>query len=160
MKSNAWVVEGVFHPVISVVSLDEAIRFFRDAIGLRVTFDGYHAPSAIESLFGYKEPVVHSAVVECPDGSEIELIEFENPSATLNPLMEMHQTGLVALALRVEGLELLVQRLKNSGFEMKTEIVLQELPDGENLMVAVCSAPSDIRVILVEPPVGRKSLGS
>ena len=160
MDKDAGVVHGIFHPVISVENLDEALVFFRDALGLRATFDGYHDPSAIENLFGYPDPIVHSAVVECPDGSEIELIQFERPTAKLNDPIKMHETGVVALALRVTGLESLVRRVKEFGFGMTSEIVHQELPDGANLMVAVCDAPSNIRLILVEPPVGRKSLGS
>ena len=160
MNNDAGVVHGIFHPVISVESLDEALIFFRDALRLRVTFDGYHDPSAIQNLFGYAEPIVHSAVVECPDGSEIELIQFEHPTSRPNGTIEMYETGVVALALRVTGLESLVRHVKEFGFSMTTEIVFQELLDGANLMVAVCDAPSNIRLILVEPPVGRKSLGS
>ena len=32
-------VEALFHPVIAVSDMTEAVRFYRDLLGLRVTFD-------------------------------------------------------------------------------------------------------------------------
>ena len=72
-------VAGVFHPAISVSDLDEAVRYYRDLLGLRVTFDDDHDPAAISALFGYPEPRVHAVVVSCPDGSELELVRFAKP---------------------------------------------------------------------------------
>ena len=73
------VVHGIYHPVISVSDMGAAVRFYRDILGLKVTFDDEHDPDAIGRLFGFDAPVVHSIVLECEDRSEFELVEFRRP---------------------------------------------------------------------------------
>ena len=58
---------GIFHPVVSVSAMDRSLAFYRDALGLTVTFDDYHDPAAISALFGIDAPRVRSVVVQCPD---------------------------------------------------------------------------------------------
>jgi hypothetical protein len=72
--------------------------------------------------------------------------------------LEMNDTGIVALALRVTGVETLVGRVEAAGYHLLSGIVEQTLPDGAILKVAVCIGPDRIKVIMVEPPKGRKSL--
>jgi catechol 2,3-dioxygenase-like lactoylglutathione lyase family enzyme len=153
-------VEGVFHAAISVSSMDEAVRYYRDLLGLKVTFDDYHDPAAIAQLFGYQEPRVHSVVVSCPDGSEIELVEFERPRG--RPLVEREaaDAGILSLNLRVTGIEAIIDRLVAGGYEPSSTIVPQTLPDGGVLKVAVCRAPDGVAIILVELPPGRGSLAA
>ena len=67
---------------------------------------------------------------------------------------------IVALALRVTGVEELVRRVEGGGFAVTSGIVEQVLPDGAILKVAVCCGPDNVTVILVEPPADRKSLAS
>ena len=152
-------VDGIFHPVISVSRMADVLRFYRDLLGLRVTFDDWHEPAAIAQLFGFENPRLHSAIVECPDGTEIELVEFEQPRG--RPLVErgMPDAGLAALNVRVSGIAGLVDRIRSAGFAVPSGIVEQTLPDGAVLSVAVCRAPDGVTVILVEPPAGRRSLG-
>jgi hypothetical protein len=56
-------------------------------------------------------------------------------------------------------LETLVSKIEASGYGFRSGIVEQSLPDGAILKVAVCIGPDRVKVILVEPPPGRKSLG-
>lgn len=150
-------VKSLFHPVVAVSSMSEALRFYRDLLGLTVTFDDYHDPAAIEALFGYREPVVHAVVVGMPDGSEIELVEFEQPRGTL-ARRRAGDPGLMAVNLLVEGIDVFVARLTSAGYPPTSEIVPQTLPDGGTIRVAVCRAPDEVTIILVELPPGRSSL--
>ena len=152
-------IEGIFHPVINVSDLDKSIVFFGETLGLVQTFDDMHDPSAIRALFGFHNPMVRSAVFECPDGSEIELTQYIDPKGRLTNDREMNDVGLVALALRVNGLTELVRRVENAGYGLLSGIVEQMLPNGATLQVAVCVGPDQVKVILVELPAGRKSLG-
>ena len=104
-------VHGVFHPVVSASDLSEAVHYFRDLLGLSVTFDDYHDPAAISALFGYPEPRLHSVIVSCPDGSEIELVEFESPRGRTDLRREAADAGLLSINLRVSGIEAIVERL-------------------------------------------------
>jgi catechol 2,3-dioxygenase-like lactoylglutathione lyase family enzyme len=152
-------VDALFHPVVAVSDMREAVAFYRDVLGLRVTFDDYHDPAAISALFGLTDPVVHAVVVACPDGTEIELVEFERPRrprASRSP----GEPGLMAVNLLVTDVDAIVARLRDAGFEPTSSIVPQTLPDGGTIRVVVCRAPDDVTLILVELPPGRSSLAA
>jgi catechol 2,3-dioxygenase-like lactoylglutathione lyase family enzyme len=154
----AGTIEGIFHPVVGVRSMSEAVRFWRDALGLRVSFDDYHDPAAISDLFGYTDPVVHSVVVSCPDGTEIELVEFENPRGADSP-RSAGDIGYFSLNFRVTDIDAVVGRVKSAGFTLTSKgIVDQVLPDGGVIRVAVIHGSDDVIVILVQLPEGRASL--
>lgn len=152
-------VESLFHPVIAVSAMDTAVAYYRDLLGLTVTFDDYHDPAAISALFGITEPVVHAVVVSCPDGSEIELVEFEKPRGTL-ATRRPGDPGLMAVNLMVRGIEALVERLTSAGYPPRSGVVDQTLPDGGHIKVVVCRAPDDVAILLVELPPGRASLAA
>lgn len=152
-------VAALFHPVIAVSDMTEAVRFYRDLLGLRVTFDDYHDPAAISLLFDLQGPVVHATVVSCPDGSEIELVEFEQPRRP-TARREPGQPGIMAVNLLVHGLDAIVERLRAAGYVPSSPIVPQTLPDGAGIKVVVCRAPDDVAILLVELPPGRTSLAA
>lgn len=152
-------VNALFHPVVAVSDMVEAVRFYRDLLGLRVSFDDYHDPAAISPLFGFPDPVVHAVVVSCPDGSEIELVEFERPRGTPT-LRDPGDPGLMAVNLLVTDIEAVVERLRGGGYEPTSPVVHQTLPDGGTLKVIACRAPDDVAVLLVELPPGRTSLAA
>lgn len=149
-------VEALFHPVIAVSDMAEAVRFYRDLLGLTVTFDDDHDPAAISALFGLTDPAVHAVVVSCPDGSEIELVRFKDhgPAVKRSP----GDPGLMAVNLRVTDVEAIVARLREGGYEPSSPIVPQTLPDGGVIKVVVCRAPDGVSILLVELPLGRASL--
>jgi catechol 2,3-dioxygenase-like lactoylglutathione lyase family enzyme len=152
-------VASLFHPVIAVSDMREARHFYADLLGLRVTFDDYHDPAAIAGLFGMSDPVVHSVVVSCPDGSEIELVEFERPRRP-KAIRAPGDPGVMAVNLLVDGVEAIVERLRAGGYEPTSPIVPQTLPDGGTIKVIVCRAPDDVAILLVELPPGRTSLAA
>ena len=152
-------VNALFHPVIAVSEMVKAVQFYQDLLGLRVTFDDYHDPAAISPLFGFPDPIVHAVVVSCPDGSEIELVEFERPRGTL-VRRAPGDPGLMAVNLLVTDIEAVVGRLREGGYEPTSPVVTQTLPDGGELKVIACRAPDDVAVLLVELPPGRTSLAT
>jgi len=151
-------IESIFHPVICVSDIEKAIAFYGGILGLKQTFDGMHDPAAISQLFGFVAPVVRSVVFECPDRSEFELVEYARPKGKQVADIEMNDVGLTALALRVTGVIELAGKVEAAGYALLSGIVEQELPDGAILRVAVVIGPDRVKVILVEPPAGRKSL--
>ena len=152
-------IKSVFHPVICVSSMEAAIAFYGGILGLRQTFDDMHDPAAISRLFGFTAPVVRSVVYECADRTEFELVEYAQPKGRQVADIEMNDAGLTALALRVEGLIEITARVEAGGYSLLSGVVEQTLPDGAILRVAVVIGPDRVKVILVEPPAGRKSLG-
>lgn len=151
-------VTGIFHAVIVVSTMDEAIRFFRDLLGMRVTFDAMHDPASLEKLLGLPAPRVRSVVVECPDGSEIELAQFLG--AEPQPVTRLlDQPGINLLSLRVTAIEAVVDRLTAGGYTFTSDVVSQPLPDGAVAKVIVCRGPDGIAITLTELPKGKRTLG-
>ena len=151
-------VQGVFHAAISVPDMTHAVAYYRDLLGLRVTFDDHHDPAAISALFGVPDPRMHAVVVGCPDGSEIELVEWEQPRGRPIVPREPRDAGILSVNLRVTGIEDLVARLAAGGYPSSSGIVPQTLPDGGVIKVAICPAPGGVTIILVELPEGRAGL--
>ena len=135
------------------------VAFFRDLLGLRVTFDDAHDPAAIRALFGLEAPTVQAVVVSCPDGSEIELVQLtsETRSAARRSAFD---PGLMAVNLLVRDIDMIVRRLTAAGYPPTSPVVPQTLPDGGMIRVVVCRAPDDVTIILVELPPGRTSLAA
>jgi glyoxylase I family protein len=152
-------VQGLFHPVIAASDLSRTVAYFRDLLGLQVTFDDDHDPAAISALFGLTAPAVHAVVVTCSDGSEIELVQLTSetrPTARRTPF----DPGLMAVNLLVTDLDAIVERLTAAGHPPVSPIVPQTLPDGGTIRVVVCRAPDEVTIILVELPPGRTSLAA
>ncbi len=152
-------VQRLFHPVIAASDLSTTVAYFRDLLGLQVTFDDDHDPAAISSLFGLSDPAVHAVVVSCPDGSEIELVQLTS-EARATARRAPFDPGLMAVNLLVTDLDAIVERLTEAGYPPVSPIVPQTLPDGGTIRVVVCRAPDDVTIILVELPPGRTSLAA
>jgi len=152
-------VEGLFHPVIAASDLGTTVAFFRDLLGLQVTFDEAHDPAAIGALFGLVDPAVHAVVVSCPDGSEIELVQLTS-EAREPTRRAAFDPGLMAVNLLVRDVDAIVERLTAAGYPPRSPVVPQTLPDGGTIRVVVCRAPDDVTIILVELPPGRTSLAA
>lgn len=151
-------VEGVFHPVITVSSLEVALEFYRDLLGLEVDFEGRHDPAAISELFAVEAPDVKAMTLVCADNSEIEFVEWANPAGRQVADRHMADVGVAAVNLRVTGMEELVDELDRAGYRDHSPIVPQVLPDGSTIKVTACRGPDRTMVILVELPPGRSSL--
>jgi catechol 2,3-dioxygenase-like lactoylglutathione lyase family enzyme len=152
-------VEGLFHPVIAASDLPTTVAFFRDLLGLRVTFDDAHDPAAIGALFGLEAPAVHAVVVSCPDGSEIELVQLTSETRSV-ARRSPFDPGVMAVNLLVHDVDAIVDRLTAAGYPPTSPVVPQTLPDGGTIRVVVCRAPDDVTIILVELPPGRTSLAA
>ena len=150
---------GIFHPVVSVSDMERSLGFYRDALGLAVTFDDHHDPAAISALFGFESPEVRSVIVRCPDGSEIELVEYERPRGRPRSERAPNDAGILAVNLRVTDIEGLVGTVLEGGYAVPSGVVDQILPDGGVIRVAVTMGPDGETIILVELPAGRTSLG-
>ena len=151
-------VTGIFHAVGMVSSMDEALRFYRDLLGMRVTFDAVHDPASLESLLQMPSPRVRSVVVACPDDSEIELAMFLDRSSAWQASRRFDEPGINLLSFRVQAIEALVERITAAGYRFTSAVVSQPLPDGAIAKVAVCRGPDQVAITLTELPRGRQSL--
>lgn len=153
-------VTGIFHAVVVVSSMDDALRFFRDTLGMRVTFDARHDVASLETLLGIEAPHVRSVIVTCPDDTEIELAQYLDAHPEPALLRPFDQPGINLLSLKVTGIAQLVERITAAGYTFTSPVVAQPVPDGSVAKVAICRGPDGVAITLTELPEGRTSLGA
>jgi len=100
---------AIDHLGIAVKSLDEALIFYRDQLGLEVSL---------------RETVPHEKVnvAMLPLGEpRIELLEPTEPDSVIGKFLEKRGEGLHHVAIRVPDLKASVERLKASGARLLNE---------------------------------------
>ena len=150
---------GIFHPVVSVSDMARSLPFYRDALGLSVTFDDHHDPEAISALFGIESPQVRSVIVRCPDESEIELVEYERPRGRPRSERAPNDAGILAINLRVTEIDALVARILAGGYASPVRHRGPDAPRRSGHPGCGDRRPDGETIILVQLPEGRGSLG-
>ncbi len=97
------------HLGIAVRSIDEALRFYQEQLGLTVTLR--------ETV---EQEKVHAAMLPVGD-SRIELLEASQPESVIARFIEKRGEGLHHVAFKVADLDGAVARLKASGARLLNE---------------------------------------
>jgi methylmalonyl-CoA epimerase len=97
------------HLGIAVRSIDEALRFYRDQLGLTVTLR--------ETV---EKEKVHAAMLPVGE-SRIELLEATEPDSVIAKFIDKRGEGLHHIALTVPDLAAAVERLRASGARILNE---------------------------------------
>ena len=90
----------VDHVGIAVKNLDEAVKFYETAIGLKAT--GYEV---------VEEQKVKVAFLPCGD-SEVELMESTEPDGPIARFIEKNGPGIQHIAIRVDNIDKALEELK------------------------------------------------
>ena len=104
--------ERIDHVAIIVRSLEQALLFYRDMLGI--------TPSEIKDV-PTEQVRIAFLPLGGPGGSEIELIEPTIPNSHLSAFLEKRGEGLHHVALRVPDLAGAVERLKAGGARILNE---------------------------------------
>lgn len=99
-------ISKINHIAIAVRSLDEALRFYRDTLGLTV-----HKEGVVE------EQGVKAALLTIGD-SEIELLEPLGPETPVGRFLERRGEGLHHLSLQTDDIDQELAGLKAKGIEL------------------------------------------
>jgi methylmalonyl-CoA epimerase len=97
------------HLGIAVNSIDEALRFYRDVLGMQI--------SARETV-----PHERVNVAMLPAGdSRVELLEATDPDSTIAKFLSKRGPGLHHIAFRIDDLTASVEKLKAAGARLLNE---------------------------------------
>jgi methylmalonyl-CoA epimerase len=100
------VISKIHHVAIAVRSLDEALRFYRDTLGLKV-----HKQAVVE------EQGVKAALLTIGE-SEIELLEPLGPETAVGRFLERRGEGLHHVSFQTDDIEQELDALKAKGTEL------------------------------------------
>ena len=117
-------VTGFFHAGVTVSDMDEALRFYRDALGLQVISDGYTGGDSARRIWGLEPGKVRVVFLSVP-GSDavVELFDFSeverHPASSRPP-----DFGAGHFCLYVDNAEAIHDRALAAGFRARGEEVV------------------------------------
>jgi catechol 2,3-dioxygenase-like lactoylglutathione lyase family enzyme len=120
---------SILHACITIPDMDEALVFFRDLLGFEVADRGAHDPLELGPLLDMPDPDVPVAIVTCPDGTEIELLEFRRPRGEQAVTSRFEDVGISVVTVIVDELDAMTARLAEHGYPAKGKIVPFAGPD-------------------------------
>jgi catechol 2,3-dioxygenase-like lactoylglutathione lyase family enzyme len=143
-----------------VPDLDQALRFYRDLLGLTVTLRWQHDPAILTALTGYPEAAGEAATLAAPDGTEVEIASFSHPVGRPRVEKRWEDAGLSFITLTCDDLDAVVARLRAAGTRFVGDVVDYVMDDGLLVKVVYCFAPEGTTITLIQMPPGRERLAS
>jgi len=113
-------IKAIDHINIVVSDLERSVRFYTELLGFKEIRRAYLEGEWIESVVGLKGVNADVVYIIAPGGeSRIELLCYRSPAGTTIPENSVaNTTGLRHIALRVENLVELADKLKRAGVKM------------------------------------------
>ncbi|MDI3538641.1 MAG: methylmalonyl-CoA/ethylmalonyl-CoA epimerase [Bacillota bacterium] len=103
-------IKKVDHIGIAVANLKEALKFYEETLGIKCT--------GVEEV---AEQKVRTAFLPVGD-TEIELLESTDPAGTIARFIEKRGEGIHHIALRVDGIEAALEKMKAAGIRLLDEV--------------------------------------
>jgi catechol 2,3-dioxygenase-like lactoylglutathione lyase family enzyme len=137
-------VQGIDHAGITVASVEAALRFYRDLLGLRVIDEGQDEGPELDAIVGLSGVRMRYAELDLGGGQMLEVIQYlvpEGASLAQRPC----DPGAAHLALRVDDVDALCERLAAAGVTIA----------GRPATITAPGAWHGARCVYVDDPDGR-----
>ena len=135
------------HIGVVVHNLNDAIYFWEKLIGFDLHVDAVEKSPYIDELIGISKPNLRTVKFKDAHDFVIELLEFSNYNSGEKWNGDLKTTGLSHIALTVENIEIIVDRLREKGYESLSQII--NSPDGK-VKVVFIKGPEGLMIELVE----------
>ena len=142
MRKNFRIISAD-HTGITVSNLERSLAFWRDVLGFEFSHSAHQSGERVEQITGVKGGDLKLAVLKTPSGHKIELLEYYAPPDRARVDLRPCDVGHVHVALIVDDLDAVLQRIAASGW--KTAGEPQTLTHGPN---------AGKRVVYVSDPDG------
>lgn len=127
-------ITGVMETALTVGDMERSLAFYRDVLGFRVIdVKGDRSPMSPQEQarwHSYHEQVckivgarIHVVILEAPDGSKLELIEYTTPKAPPPHRRAVSDPGVALIALALRDSVGVVRRLREAGVEVVADPV-------------------------------------
>lgn len=149
MTNGAVVVD---HIGFSVSSLEDAIKFWTEAMGFEVLRKGEMGGDFLREVTSVADPRCRMAIVVSPSGFPVELLEYSTASTLGKAPDSAGAIGAAHIAVNVENIDVTVEKIRSHGW--KTKVSSQAIPSGPRAgtIVAYISSPDGITIELMQPP--------
>jgi catechol 2,3-dioxygenase-like lactoylglutathione lyase family enzyme len=131
------------HTGITVSNLERSLAFWRDVLGFEFSHTAHQKGDLAQEITGVEGAEIKLAVLKAPGGHKIELLEYLAPADRKPANLLPCDVGSVHVALLVDDLEVVLERIAASGWEAAGKP--QRLQSGPN---------AGKRVVYVRDPDG------
>lgn len=149
-------VQGVFQVGVLVTDIDECIRLFCDALGMKAVFEARNQIQPAKGLSGVDGQIMDVLMLHGEGGVDLEIHRYVDPAGVPRPPMNHNEIGSMHFMLRVRNMKAVVDKVTALGYEMMTPIVGSERVAG--FKYAYFRGPDGMMVELHEgdlPEAGR-----
>lgn len=153
VMTDADNVIAVDHTGFAVTSLDEAVRFWTEALGCTLERRSEMGGDFLHQVTGVDDPNVKTAIVKAPNGFVVELLQYSKGRQNGAVPDSAGAIGAAHLALTVRDIHAAIARIEAAGWKSKGSP--QSIPVGprKGTLVAYVSGPDHITIEFMQPPV-------
>ncbi len=150
--TNPANVTAVDHTGFAVSSLNEAVRFWTEALGFTLEQQSEIGGDFLHQVTGVDDPNVQAAIVKAPDGFVIELLQYSKGRQNGSAPESAGAIGAAHLALTVKDIDAAIARVEVAGWKIKGSP--QPIPGGprKGTLTAYVSGPDHITIEFMQPP--------
>lgn len=105
----------------AVSSLDEAIRFWTEALGFTLERQAQMGGDFLHQVTGVDDPSVRTAIVKAPDGFIVELLQYSKGRRNGQSPDSAGAIGAAHLALTVRDIHAAICRVEAAGWKAKEQ---------------------------------------
>ncbi|HEU5240098.1 MAG TPA: VOC family protein [Pyrinomonadaceae bacterium] len=143
-------IQALRHVGITVSDMKRSVRFYCDYLGLSVsTFISRCEGEYISTLVGIPNVCIDICLLQAPDGSRIELLQYLSHPGAAGACARANEPGRPHCAFTVANIRELYDRREQ--FDCKFEHPPQPSKDG--VLVAYCHDPDGTILELVQPMI-------
>ena len=135
------------HVGIVVNDLEKSIHFWQELIGFNIVSDNIEPSPYIEELLSLKATNLRTVKFSDNKGFIVELLKFDSSNKESDWQGDLSTTGLTHIALTVESVEQLVNKLNEFSYTSLSKIM--KSPNGQVKVVFV-NGPENLKLELVE----------
>jgi catechol 2,3-dioxygenase-like lactoylglutathione lyase family enzyme len=149
---NEFRIISADHTGITVSNLERSLAFWRDVLGFEFSHTAHQKGELAREITGVDGAEIKLAVLKTPGGHKIELLEYLAPADRKRANLRPCDIGFVHVALLVDNLDLVLERIAASGWEAAGKT--QTLKTGPNAgkCVIYVRDPDGTTIELMQPP--------
>lgn len=114
---------GVFQVGILVSDIDECLRLFVDALGMKVVFDARNQIQPAQGLSGVENQLMNVLMLHGEGGVDLEIHQYVDPPAKPCPPMNHNDLGSMHFMLKVTDMDETVKKIQALGYELMNPVV-------------------------------------
>lgn len=135
------------HVGIVVNDLEKSIHFWQELIGFKIVSDNIEPSPYIEELLSLNATNLRTVKFSDNKGFIVELLKFDTSNKVSDWQGDLSTTGLTHIALTVENVEQLVNKLNEFSYTSLSKIM--KSPNGE-VKVVFINGPENLKLEMVE----------